>query len=52
LGFINYVDRRLPRETKSFVGKSYNKVVNKCSGIGFLKLAHFPKNSMACVNIT
>ncbi len=50
-GFMNYVDSKLPRVTKSFVNKSFTKVVRKCFRINFFKLEHFLKKSMACVNI-
>ncbi len=46
LGSINSIERRFRRVTKSF-----KKLEKKCSIIGFFKLAHSQKKSMACVNI-
>jgi hypothetical protein len=51
-GFMNFVDNKLPRVTKFFVNKSFNKqVVKKCSRIENFELAQYLKKSMACVNI-
>jgi hypothetical protein len=52
LGPINFVERRFPRVTKSFIDKSFNKLVKKCFEIDFFKLTRSWKKSMACVNIT
>ncbi len=49
---MNYVDRKFPSATKSFVDRLFNKLVKKYFGIGFVKLTHFLKKSIACVNIT
>jgi hypothetical protein len=48
---MNFVDRKLPRVIKSSVEKSFNKLVKKCPGTGFFKLAHYLKKSITCVNI-
>jgi hypothetical protein len=48
---INFVDRRLPRVTKSFIDKSFNKLIKKCFRIDFFKLGRSWKKSMACANI-
>ncbi len=50
-GFMNYVDSKLLRVTKSFVNKSFTKLVKKCFKISLFKLAHSLKKSMACVNV-
>jgi hypothetical protein len=52
LNSINFVERRFPRVTKSFVDKIFKKLVKKCFGINFFKLAYSCKKSMACLNIT
>ncbi len=48
---INFVDRRLPRVTKSSIDKSFHKLVKNYSGINFFKFECSWKKSMACANI-
>jgi hypothetical protein len=50
-GFMNFVDSKFPSVTKSYVNKSLNKLVRKCYGTRFFKLARSLKKSIACVNI-
>jgi hypothetical protein len=45
-----FVDSKFPSVSKSFVDKSFNKLMKKCSRIDILKLAHPLKKSIACVN--
>ncbi len=52
LGFMNSTNTKLLNVTKSFVNKSFNKLVKKSFGIDFFKLVHSSKILMACVNIT
>jgi hypothetical protein len=50
-GFMNFLDTKFPSVSNSSVDKSFNKLVKKCYGIGFLKFTHSLKKSIACVNI-
>ncbi len=50
-GFMNFVNNKLPRVTKSFINKSQNKLVKKSCGINFFKFTCFLKKFVACVNI-
>jgi hypothetical protein len=50
-GFMNFVDSKFPSVTKSFIDKSLNKLVKKCFGTRFFKLARSLKKSIEFVNI-